>query len=311
MLRANHAVRVGLRAASRNPEIAFARALLDQAGNLLALLPLLLAAALVVGLAGHSSLPLALRAVRLLTWPTAGALLAAAAIACAAGMLFWSGALPLLAADEEMDRRPPSGHFAALAARGFARVLVAAALGYALPLLFESACLCATLWLLPAIAARGSPGLLAAAALVAAVAIAGSVLFEVLGRLLLVRAAAFGEGLTAAFGKAASLLLSRLGACVAITFAFVLLDLIVAAVAGLLTGMLSGASFLDADAHLLALAPRIAVGVAAAVVFSWLEVGRMAAFAALALDAEGLIAAEPAPVPVAEPVVEALPADEG
>src|SRR5207302_1007137 len=66
----------------------------------------------------------ALRAVDLLRWPTLGALVAALVVSFALGMLFWSGALPLLAADAEMDARPPPGHFAQLAARGFSRVLL-------------------------------------------------------------------------------------------------------------------------------------------------------------------------------------------
>jgi hypothetical protein len=40
-------------------------------------------------------------------------------------------------------------------------------------------------------------------------------------------------------------------------------------------------------------------------VFSWLEVGRMAALAAIACDAEGLLG----PDPSSEPVVEAVPAE--
>jgi hypothetical protein len=79
--------------------------------------------------------------------------------------------------------------------------------------------------------------------------------------------------------------------------------------------VLSISSFLDPDAQLLALSPRIAIGLAGAIVVAWLEVGRMAALAALAMDAEGLIApSAPSPplqgVPIAEPVIEALPVEE-
>ncbi|TMA24995.1 MAG: hypothetical protein E6J88_10245 [Deltaproteobacteria bacterium] len=70
-----------------------------------------------------------------------------------------------------------------------------------------------------------------------------------------------------------------------------------------MTGVLSSRTGLDLDAEFLALAPRVAAGLAFAAVFAWLEVGRMGALAALAADAEGLIET-PA---VAEPVVEALP----
>jgi hypothetical protein len=147
------------------------------------------------------------------------------------------------------------------------------------------------------------------------VALGGSVLIDLLGRLMLVRAAALGDGASSAFGKAASLLSARLGACLVVTLAFLLLELIAASVAGTLTGVISSTSFLDADAELLALAPRIAVGLAAAAVFAWLEVARMGALAAIAADAEGLIETRPdlPPVPATlarpEPVIEALPAE--
>ena len=80
-----------------------------------------------------------------------------------------------------------------------------------------------------------------------------------------------------------------------------------------MTGAISGATFLRPAAELLALAPRAAIGLAAAAVFGWLEVARMGAFAALAADAEGLIEPEapPEPPPAAELVVEALPVAEG
>ena len=43
MLKTGQAVRMGVRAASRNPELAFGKALLDLLGTVLSLLPLLLA----------------------------------------------------------------------------------------------------------------------------------------------------------------------------------------------------------------------------------------------------------------------------
>src|SRR5438552_2864484 len=125
MLRANQAVRLGLRAASRNPELAFGKGLIDQAGNLLAVLPVVLAGLLVAAAVGWDGLPGAIRALTVLRWPTLAALLAALAVSFTGGMLFWAGALPLLAADAEMDQRPPPGNFAMLASRGFARVFVA------------------------------------------------------------------------------------------------------------------------------------------------------------------------------------------
>ena len=309
VLRANQAVRLGLRASSRNPELGFARALIDQLGNLIAFLPALLFALLVVAAADSGSIRRLLASMRALQWPTIGGTVAGLALAFAAGMLFWSGALPLVAADAEMDQRPPAGNFAVLASRGFARTLVAGLVAYGLSILFAAACTITLLTALPAASVRPDPIFFAGAAFIGTVSVAGSFFFDMLGRLLLIRAAAFGEGVTVAFGKAMSLLGARLGACFVITLAFIVLDLIVAATVGTLTTVLSGGSFFNPDTELLALAPRIAVGLAAAAVFAWLEVAHMGAFAALALDAEGLIEPEPppAPPPPAEPVVEALP----
>src|SRR5258706_14233853 len=53
MLRAHQAVRLGLRAASRNPELSFGKALLDGAGSLLSVLPWLSALILVAAVAGR------------------------------------------------------------------------------------------------------------------------------------------------------------------------------------------------------------------------------------------------------------------
>ena len=77
MLRANQAVRMGLRAASRNPELAFGKALIDQAGNLIALLPLVLGGLLIALAVSWGGLPGALRALRLLQWPVLGGILTA------------------------------------------------------------------------------------------------------------------------------------------------------------------------------------------------------------------------------------------
>ncbi|MGZ6126401.1 MAG: hypothetical protein ACXWLR_15640 [Myxococcales bacterium] len=311
MLRANHAVRLGLRASSRNPELAFAKALIDQAGNLLALLPIALGALLVFSVARGAPLRAALRALRAaaaLRWPLLGAVLAALSILFLAGMLFWTGAIPLLAADAELDRRPPRGNFALLLSRGAARTFLAGALAWGLSGLFTLACSLALLFAVPLALLRPSAALFAAVSLTGAALLLGTVLLDALARLTLVRAAAFGEGATAAFGKASSLLAARLGACVTVTLAFLLLELIAGAVAATLTGFLSGVAFLDFRSELLALAPRAAIGLAAAAVFSWLEVARMGALSALAADAEGLIA--PEEPPRAELVIDALPAEE-
>ena len=314
MLRANQAVRLGLRAASRNAQLSFAKALINQGGNLIALLPIALAAALIAALARGDALRsalLAARALAALRWPVLGGIAAALSIALAASLLFWAGAVPLLAADAELNRRPPPGNFALLVSRGAARTLVAGILGWGISILFTLACDAAVIFAIPAVLLRPSPALFAAAALAGAVAVTGTFLLDALARLIMVRAAAFGDSATPAFARAVSLLGARLGASAVITVVFVALELIVGAVAASLTGLLSAGSFNPRD-QVLALAPHAAIALAAAAVFGWLEVGRMGAFAALAADAEGLIAPEapPEPPPRAELVVEALPADE-
>lgn len=311
MLRANHAVRLGLRASSRNPELAFVKALIDQVGSLLALLPVALGAVLVLAVLRRGTLPALLRALQVaaaVRWPLLGGVLAALAILFFAGMLFWAGGIPLLAADAEIDRRPPRGNFALLVSRGAARTVVAGALGWGISLTFTAACSVALLFAVPLALTRPSGALFAFAALVGVILAAGSVLLDPLARLTMVRAAAFGDPPTAAFGKAASLLGARLGACVGVTLAFLLLELVAGASVATITGLVSGMAFLNPRAELLALAPRAAIGLAAAAVFGWLEVGRMAALAAIAADAEGLIA--PQEPPPAELVIEALPVEE-
>jgi hypothetical protein len=315
VLRANQAVRLGLRAASRNPELPFAKALIDQAGNFLAVVPIALAALLVATAASAEVLRAAeqgLRAVSALSWSLLGGIAAALAIAFTAGMLFWAGALPLLAADAELGRRPPSGNFAVLLSRGAARTLLAGALGWGLSFLFSVACAVALLFGAAGAVLRSSPALLAGTALVGSAGLLGSILLDLLARLTLVRAAVFGDPATSAFAKAASLLGQRSGALLVVTAAFIFLELIVASVATMLTAMLSGAAFFDPTAQMIALAPRAAVALGTGAVFAWLEVGRMGALAALAADAEGLIEA-PAPPeapPAAELVVDAIPVDE-
>ncbi|HZX96120.1 MAG TPA: hypothetical protein VFE90_16485 [Myxococcales bacterium] len=308
MLRANHAVRLGLRAASRNPELAFGKALLDEGGSLLALLPVGLAALLFLG-AARRNLVQALLATLALGWTAACGMAVALVIAFTVSMLFWAGAVPVLAADAELGRRPPAGNFLLLLSRGAARVMAAGLLGFCLSLLVALSCGVALTAAAPLLIMRPSVLLFCLVALAGAGAVLGSVLLDLLARLTLVRAAAFGDGVTAAFGKAASLLAARLGGCLLITGAFLLLELIAATVAGMLTGLLPG--FLDPKGQLMALGPRLAVSLAAAAVFAWLEVARMGALAALAADAEGLIdSREPESPPIAEVVVEALPVDD-
>src|SRR5712664_242963 len=188
MLRANQAVRLGLRAASRNPELSFGKALLDALGGALA----------------------------------------AAAISWTLGMAFWSGALPVLAADAELQRRPPSGHFWPLAIRGFPRVAAAGALAYGILFAFALALGVAALAGAVSTLARPTPGAFALLALIGCFAMAGGILLEALARLMLVRAAAFGDGPLAAFARASEVVGRRIGACVAVQLAFLLLQLVVA-----------------------------------------------------------------------------------
>ena len=302
MLRANHAVRLGLRAASRNPELSFARALIDQGGSLLAALPAILIALLVLS---RDTILESILAARVLPWPMLGGILAAALIAFAAGMAFWAGALPLLAADAEMDRRPPAGNFALLTARGFARMVAAGAIWYGLALLFGLTFGIAIVGGVPLAVLHRSPLVFAWVALVSTCAILGGVLVDLLGRLVLVRAGVFADPVSVAFGKASSLLGARLGGLLVVTLAFTFLEIIAATAMGMATGFISSASMFDIDLELIAIGPRIAAGLAFAAVFAWLEVGRMGALAAIAADAEGLMS--PDEPPMAEPVIEALP----
>jgi hypothetical protein len=303
VIASNHAVRLGLRAASRNPELAFGRALIDQGGLLLTMLPLALAVMLLFG----GDLSDLLRRAAVLPWPTLAAICAAIGISFALGMLFWAGALPLLAADVEMDRRPPAGHFLPLSVRGFGRVAAAGFLAEAFAALFSLVFLALPIVALPVAIVKPSMLLFTLLALAGALSVVLAMLLDLLLRLWILRAAAFGEGPSVAFGKAASLLFARLGQFIIIALAFLLLELIVGAVAGGLGGLISGYGFFDPDVQLLSLAPRAALGLAFAAIFSWLEVGRMGALAAIACDAEGLLG--PHEPPVAEQVVEALPVD--
>ena len=324
MLRANQAVRLGLRAASRNPELSFGKALLDALGSALSMLPWLLAAVLVAAVAWRLEplLGVAAAAVALakMRWAVLGGALAAAAICWTLGMAFWSGALPVLAADAELQRRPPPGHFWPLAVRGFPRVAAAGALAYALLLVFGLSLGVAALSGAVTILARPTPATFALLALTGCFGIVGGILLEALARLMLVRAAAFGDGPLAAFARACDVLGRRPGAFAAVQLAFLLLQLVVASAAGLFTGILWAG--VDPALLLLALPPRLAAGLAFGAVFAWLEVARQGALAALVADAEGLIDLPPEPPPLppapavlrrpevveALPVIDALPA---
>src|SRR2546425_1962895 len=260
MLRANQAVRLGLRAASRNAELSFVKALINQGGNLLALLPIAFAAILIAARARGDALRSALLAARALAglgWPVLGGIAAALSIALAASLLFWAGAVPLLAADAELNRRPPPGNFAVLVSRGAARTLAAGILGWGISILFTLACDAAVIFAIPAVLLRPSPALFAAAALAGAVAVTGTFLLDALARLIMVRAAAFGDSATPAFARAASLLGARLGASAVITVVFVALELVVAAVAASLNGLLPAAA-LNPTAPVVSVAPHAA-----------------------------------------------------
>src|SRR5438309_10843038 len=109
-----------------------------------------------------------------------------------------------------------------------------------------------------AILARPTAAAFALLALAGCVGILGAVLLDALSRLMLVRAAAFGEGALAAFARASDVLGRRVGACVAIQLAFLLLEAIVATVAGLFTGVLWAG--LDPALLSVAVAPLVAGG---------------------------------------------------
>lgn len=325
-------MRLGLRAASRSPELAFGKALLDLGGTAAALLPVLLFAAVVLRLP-HLRDPLAelgrlLHLARAASWPVLGALLAGALLSWVLGLAFLSGAVPLLAADAELDRRPPAAGFFTLVARGFPRVLGAGALAGGMLLLANLALSAALLLLGPALGRRPSAAALALVALLLATTLVAGVVLDALARLSLVRAAALGDGPLTAVVQGASLLGARLGTSLGITLAFLLLEALLGAALAALAG-LAYAAPATVPGELLSFAPRAAVAIAAAVVFAWLEVGRQGAMAALAADQEGLLPPPPEPVrrppaavtvrdlyptrpaaPPREPVVEARPAPE-
>ena len=287
-------------------------------------MPALLAAVLFFALVGRLppllGLAAGIEALLKMRWALLGGALAAGAISWALGMAFWAGALPVLAADAELQRRPPAGHFWPLALRGFARVAAAGAVAYGLLFTFALSLGILALAAAGTILVRPTAAAFALLALAASFGIVSGILLDAVVRLMLVRAAAFGDGATAAFANASGFLARRLGACVAVQLAFVVLELIVASAAGLFTGLLW--SGLDPEVMVLALAPRIAAGLAFGAVFAWLEVARQAALAALVADGEGLIelppeAPPPPPAPTvlerpevveALPVIEALPA---
>src|SRR5256885_14669371 len=143
MIRPQNAIRLGFRAATRNPELAFAKALLDRGATALSLLPVLFAAVCAYVVATREDLvrglSRAVMALRARTGSTAGAFGCALLLSWAFGVAFWSGALPLLAADAELSRRPPPGNFFLLAGRGFSRVVTASALATAILLLVRIA----------------------------------------------------------------------------------------------------------------------------------------------------------------------------
>ena len=246
MLRANHAVRLGLRASTRNPELSFGKALLDAFGTGLSLLPWAMVLVAFAAAAGHlgalEAIAAAALAILRMRWALAGMALTVAALSWTLAMGFWAGALPVLAADAELQRRPPPGHFWPLALSGFARVASAGAVAYGLLLLFASSLVAACLSAALAILARPTPARFAALALLASCGIVGGMVVDLLARLTLVRAAAFGDGATTAFAHAADLVARRLGAGIVVQLAFAFLQLIVASAAVVL--QLDGILFL-------------------------------------------------------------------
>ncbi|HYZ88073.1 MAG TPA: hypothetical protein VE620_02140 [Myxococcales bacterium] len=321
MLRANHAVRLGLRASTRNPELSFGKALLDAVGTALSLLPWLMALVALAAAAGRFEALEAVVAFAValgrMRWAAVGMALTAMALTWTLSMAFWAGALPVLAADAELQRRPPPGHFWPLAIRGFARVVSAGAVAYGLAILFAAALLAGSVSAAIALVMHPTVARFAVLALLASLGIVCGILIDLLARLMLIRAAAFGDGASSAFARAADLLARRLGACLVVQVAFAFLELVVASAAGLFSGVVLGD--FDPAVQLLAVPLRIAVWLAFAAVFAWLEVARQGALAALAADAEGLIELPPEPPPPAPvpavlqrpDVIEGVPVIEG
>ena len=319
MIRAQNAIRLGFRAATRNPELAFAKTLLDLGGTALSLLPVVFAAVCAYVVATRADLAAglfrAVAALQAMTWSTAGALACALLLSWALGAAFWSGALPLLAADAELSRRPPPGNFFLLAGRGFSRVVSASAMATGILLMVRIAFVVLVVVSAFACILHPTVGRFAAAALFLTAAIALYFLLDLLGELWLVRAAALGDGTTVAFGRAASLLGRRLGACLLVSIEFAFFDLMVAVVSGFAVAVaLSQADVgLDPNSTAFSIPARVAVSIAFGAVFAWLEVARKGSLAALAADDEGLIEGPPpgpAPPPRREPIVEALPVPE-
>ncbi len=304
MLRASQAIRMGLRAATRNPELPFAKALLDLSGTVLSALPVLFCGLLLWNaIAGQPilrGLLFAVHALQRLAWPIAGALFAGAAISWAVAAGFFAGALPLVAADVEMNERPSPKLFFPLAFNGFARVAGASAIATLLSLLVGFSLLAATLIGVPLFLFDPSPGLGLGLAAILTCAIGTGFFVDLLGNLALVRAAVLGDGPALAFVRGARLLGDRLGAAVLVSFVFFVMQLVAStALYGLLGPALS--DDLSPGAQLLAMGPRIALSIASAAVFAWLELSQKAALAALAADDEGLLELPPEPEPPPAP----------
>lgn len=318
---ANEAVRLGLRAASRNPELAFGKALLNLITTALSLLPMAMAALLLWGAVSRGDLEAALAGLLAVRWPAAGAALTVAVLSLTAGAAFAAGAVPLLAADAELGQRPPLGAFGRLVATGFARVFGASLLSLLLSLLFSvgvTLAIATGAWLM---LRRPGPLVSLGLAFALALSIGGGILLEQIGRLMIVRASALGERPFAALFAAARLVAERLSAVVAIALAFWLLELVIGATAATLGGSISGTAALDAGAQLVAIAPRLALYIATAAVVAWLEIGRQGALAALVAGDAGLLEMPDEPparasVPTSlerptppEPIIEALPVE--
>ena len=318
---ANEAVRLGLRAASRNPELAFGKALLNLITTALSLLPMAMAALLLWGAVSRGDLEAALAGLLAVRWPAAGAALTVAVLSLTAGAAFAAGAVPLLAADAELGQRPPLGAFGRLVATGFARVFGASLLSLLLSLLFSvgvTLAIATGAWLM---LRRPGPLVSLGLAFALALSIGGGILLEQIGRLMIVRASALGERPFAALFAAARLVAERLSAVVAIALAFWLLELVIGATAATLGGSISGTAALDAGAQLVAIAPRLALYIATAAVVAWLEIGRQGALAALVASDAGLLEMPDEPLARAsartslerptppEPIIEALPVE--
>ena len=299
MVRASQAIRMGLRAAWRNPELSFVKALLDLMSTVLGSLPLLFAGWILwrtfSGLPILSAVMHVAHALPKMGWPIAAALFIGGVISWALAAGFWAGALPLVAIDIEMNARPAKGLFFRLAQNGFARVAGSSLVSIGISTLVALCLLEALLIGVPLFALDPSPQLALGMAAILTCAFGTGFFVDFLGKLALVRAAVLGDGPATSFLGAAKLLGERTFVALGIGVVFVLLELVAATALGGLLGPMVAEDW-SLDTQLFAFGPRIALTIATTTVLAFLELARQGALAALATDAEGLLTLPPEPV---------------